>query len=121
MKKINRINLILFLILSCCIALIVGISYNFLAITKNQCKMPVNMDYDYETETHISYLNLDEINYIEYTDKYLFNKPFSDKIIYYSLGDVIVFISGISLILIALYLSLNLYNTEYKHLKTTEN
>jgi len=85
-----------------------GMLFNFLAVANNKGLMPVNFDWDYETETHISYKSLEwEVNYIYLTD--YFRVDFFDIGIVFSIGDVLLIFSFILILIFAFKYSKRLW------------
>ena len=81
---------------------LLGIYFNDTAITENDCKMPVNADYDLNEKNHISYKKIAEngleLKYKAYTDYFkIENIKFKGQTYnyYFSIGDVFLLIGSI--------------------------
>lgn len=89
-----RLNIIIFFIAF----LMIGITFNFYAITSNSCKMPVLSSYNFESERHFSFQEKQEINRYYLTD--IFEVYLLGYKINYSAGDVFIIFSAIGIITI---------------------
>ena len=78
-----------------CIAIFGGI-FNFLAISNNDCLMPVKYAEDVSDYKHSTYINNSEVNYPIFTDKFPI-KLFQHAIIF-SIGDIFIFLGAICVI-----------------------
>lgn len=114
----KREGILLGMLIAMLIAFLGGFM-NMGAVASNQGKMPVNADYNYETETHISYKilkeNTGEIENIYLTD-YL-KKDFSNgSVLYYSIGDILLLVFGIIFVSLSLWYCIESYKfkKEYK-------
>lgn len=87
--KIPRSEKLLIAIVFSSLILIVGITLNFLAITKNGGRMPFYTTYYSSTETHFSFTDFNEVNYPYLTD--IINFP---KRLYFSIGDAVILIGA---------------------------
>lgn len=90
-KKNNKLmirELFLILIIIFLVLVMTGISMNFVAITNNNCKMPVKSDFEYEKVTHKYFINKEDINYFYLVD--IFPIKFGKHIIIASLGDFLI-------------------------------
>lgn len=97
---------ILLLMLTCLMFLMVGGTLNHLAVTKNDCRMPINSNSHYKSETHISFPELNyNVNHKYITDYFGFET--SKYNIYFSIGDVLMVFS----FLIFIFLSIKYYKT----------
>lgn len=66
---------------------IIGGACNFLVVTSNSGKMPVLSEYDLLTSRHFTFTEENEVNYWFLSDVFRIN------IVYFSLGDILVFLS----------------------------
>ncbi len=67
------------------IIVMAGITMNFVAIDKNNCKMPVLSNYELNSENHFSFQDKNEVNFFYFSD--ILNFPENH---YFSIGDVFV-------------------------------
>lgn len=90
-KNQNRtINLQMLIMMSMAF-IFLGATCNHLAIKNNEGRMPVlETDWEYKTETHISYQNSDEVKYAFLSDRFHFPGYT------YSIGDALMILFGIS-------------------------
>jgi len=81
----------------CCLAMMVGMTMNFIVMMANGGKMPVKWDSNYTDEKHFTFQNDSEIPYHYYSDIYdIYNGI-------YSLGDLIMILAVAILISYLIY------------------
>ena len=76
--------------------IILGASANFIAITHNNCKMPVAYDGYFESDKHKSYSNISKANY------WFLGDIFDGWVFLYSIGDVFLFLGVFGLLYITI-------------------
>lgn len=84
LTKIMRLKDLMIFVMS---TLIIGATMNFYAVLSNDCKMPVKLDYSFSDNFHKSFNDFSEVKYPILSD------IFSLGIFYFSIGDLIMFIS----------------------------
>ena len=67
-KRINTLGVHFFILWLITVVTIIGMGFNFEAIMSNGGKMPVQTDFNYETEEHFSFQDKDEVNNYYLTD-----------------------------------------------------
>lgn len=87
-KKQQDLEWILLLVIFSMAILIIGSSFNFVAISNNHGKMPVKLSLSYETDTHFSYQENLEVEYWYFTD------IIDLKYYIISIGDVLMVLGG---------------------------
>lgn len=79
--------------------LMMGMVFNFYAITSNDGRMPVESNYGFDTERHFSFQNKDEVKFYYLTD--IIKLPFTIV----SIGDIIIVIGLGLMTIIVIHMS----------------
>lgn len=104
MKRPNILTTSVLIMLSFVIIL-AGMSANFHAVVSNGGKMPVQSRFEYQTLTHFSFQEKDEVNYYLLTDIIgLDGKTF---LFYISIGDLLMGLGLSGVLVFAFYLTLD--------------
>lgn len=90
--------------------LLLGSALNRTAIEENNGKMPVLTSSDYETKTHFSFQDPEEINYYVLSDIIYIGKKI------YSVGDVLLLVGFLFLLLFFILMAIGT-NNYFKHRK----
>jgi hypothetical protein len=85
---ITKPEICLFGAIICLSVFLLGATSNFIAISRNDCRMPVLVeDYEFRTKTHISFMNFSEVKFPTLSDIFSLGKY------KFSIGDVLLFSS----------------------------
>jgi hypothetical protein len=85
------------------IIIIIGATFNFLAMVNNHGLMPVKSYYNLSDETHFSYVNNSEVQYPLFTDRYQIYT------VTCSLGDILLVSGGLLLLVMGIWDLMNGY------------
>jgi hypothetical protein len=93
-KVINLLYLSMVFMIVC----MFGMLFNFLAVTKNEGRMPVLSSYSYSTQTHYTYSENNEVNLPYFTDRFNINGDV------HSIGDLLMSASFLGIIINSVFL-----------------
>ena len=86
-EEIKENAFLFFFLCLLCMAFIIGATFNFLAVIKNDCRMPFESGSDYLDKTHVSYEDYTQANLYYFTDILHFG-----DYVYFSIGDIVIIV-----------------------------
>lgn len=95
-QQINDLKFGFYLVVLLCL-FICGGMINMGVVAKNNGKMPVYSSWHYEDETHFTFQNKSEVNLFYFTD------IFRIKNAYFSIGDLVMFFTGMIIFSMSLF------------------
>lgn len=105
-----KMQFLMIILLFSLILAIAGAISNIGVIISNGNKMPILSSYEYETDTHFTFTDPNEINNWKFADIF----PIGDSV--YSLGDFLIFFGILGSVCIMILLIINL-KKDYKNLR----